>query len=81
MLSMVGLLEPELNLCAEEVLLPYKWLTHYSKYKCSVQLDIQRNNGANRFDETAYSERDHKTLQDLISPAPKFVSLAEFVWP
>ena len=43
-----------------------------------MQLDIRRNNGANLFDETLYSERDHKTVPELISPAQKVASLAEF---
>jgi len=44
-----------------------------------MQLDIQRNNGAHLFDETIHSVRDHKTVPDLISPAQKVASLAEFV--
>jgi len=40
-----------------------------SVFKRCVQLDIQRNNGANLFDETTYSERDHMTVPDLISPS------------
>lgn len=44
-----------------------------------MQLDIQKNNGANLFDETIYSKRDHKTVPDLISPAQKVASLAESV--
>jgi len=44
-----------------------------------MQLDIQRNNGAHLFDETIYSESDHKTVPDLISTAQKVASLAEFV--
>jgi hypothetical protein len=45
MLLMVFLTQNSLSLCAEEALLPYKWLTQYSKHKCCMQLDIQRKNG------------------------------------
>jgi len=54
-------------------------LLNIQNIRCCVQLDIQRNNGANLFDETIHSERDHKTVPDLVSPAQKVASPAEFV--